>query len=186
MALHPGIPPQKGTANFGLDGSASEDYVTSLSQKKEKKPEVLRNDGTSFSTMLLSQQMASLKYSPFKAIRYERGPQTEIHCALGATSSVVQGVLTVIYLLLPGRHISLGSVSPAQTCRLLLISFAVGTMVSFLIRSQQLPGLLQAHSAFQSVQEKSNGTLLKWGFSINMPGRRKRGGAVCTYGKLPG
>lgn len=75
MALHPGIPPQKGRVDFGLDSPVSEDSVTALSQK-EKKIEILWNNKNSFHTMVLSQQVAELKYSPFKVIPYERGPRT--------------------------------------------------------------------------------------------------------------
>lgn len=75
MALHPGIPPQKGRVDFGLDSPISEDSVTALSQK-EKKIEILWNNKNSFHTMVLAQQGAELKYSPFKVIPYERGPQT--------------------------------------------------------------------------------------------------------------
>lgn len=56
MALHPGIPPQKGMVDFGLDSPISEDSVTAFSQK-EKKIETLWDDKNSFRTMVLSQQV---------------------------------------------------------------------------------------------------------------------------------
>lgn len=36
MALHPGIPPQKGMAHFGLDGPISEVSVTAFPKEKNK------------------------------------------------------------------------------------------------------------------------------------------------------
>lgn len=106
MALHPGIPPQKGRVDFGLDSPISEDSVTAFSQKEKKKNEILWNNKNSFRTMVLSQQVAELKYSSFKVIPFERGPQTGMRWKENQAWSTGTSRF-VIYLLLCVRHLLL-------------------------------------------------------------------------------
>lgn len=63
MVTHPGILPQTGKADFGLDGPVSEGSVTTFSSNNQKYQNMLKLSGMmkNFWIMELSHQVASLK-----------------------------------------------------------------------------------------------------------------------------